>query len=592
MDKDRKKSKSLEVLSEKEYPRPDYAREQWTLLDGTWDFSWDKKPVGQEEYPKKIRVPFAFQTKASGIGDTNRHDLLYYRKQFAADRMYLEKRTFLHFGAVDYEAEVFINGHFLGSHKGGYTPFSFEVTGLLRESDNELLVTVRDYPDKAQPRGKQYWKETPDRCWYTPTSGIWQSVWLEGVPGRRLEALRITPDIDRAGIRLETELEPGAWEEEGWRLELDIFYKGSIVQQADFSMGGSRQNFFVGIQEEDAIDEMHYWSPEHPNLYEITARLYQNDVCHDCVGSYFGMRKIACEKGRIMLNNYPYYLRMVLDQGYWQDSGLTPPSDEALRRDVELCLAYGFNGARKHQKPESPRYYYWCDRLGLLTWGELPSAYEFGWREMENLTRDMQEFIKRDYNHPSIIAWVPLNESWGVRKMKNDSCQQHFGESLYHLCKAWDPLRLVSTNDGWENVTGDIVGIHDYARDGSSFRERYTGEQMGRLDTFYPGHRKLMADGYSAGEMATMITEYGGIALRKDAVEGAWGYAEAEQDLASLVERYREVTMAIQDIPETSGYCYTQLTDVYQEVNGLLNADHSVKVPPEEIAEINCRRTR
>lgn len=569
-----------------EYPRPDFARELWMTLNGEWEFEFDERPQPGQDYSRKIMVPFVYQTKASGIGEEAAHNRIFYRKSFQVMPEFAGKRTFLHFGAVDYQTKVLLNGETLGEHTGGYTPFAFEITDVLKSEDNVLEVWVTDMPDTAQPRGKQYWKEVPDRCWYTPTSGIWQSVWIEAVEGKAIESFQITPDIDNACIELELKAEECTGDT---TVRAEIFYKGEKVQLAEFSLGARRRRLTISLLEADAIDEVHFWSPEHPNLYDIRLTLCMGGRIQDVVTGYFGMRRIACENGRILLNHYPYYLKMVLDQGYWEESGLTAPTDEALRRDVELCLEYGFNGARKHQKIEDPRYYYWCDRLGLLVWGEIPSGYEFCGDEIENITRDLQEFIKRDYNHPSVIAWVPLNESWGVRKMKVDQRQQHFGESLYYLLKSLDPMRLVSTNDGWENVTGDIAGIHDYAQEGDAIRKKYNSGRLEDLEGFYPGHRKLLAQGYHRGDMALMITEYGGIALKKDAVEGAWGYAEAEATIDSLVERYRDVTEAIGEIKEICGFCYTQLTDVYQEVNGLLNFDHSVKVPSERIREINRR---
>ena len=240
------KTEEMPVCPRPEYPRPDFARQKWMSLNGIWEFAFDRMP---EDGPlgKKILVPFAYQTRASGMNDTSRHDTIFYRKRFRVEEEYLSQRVYVHFGAVDYEAEVTCNGRLLGTHRGGYTPFSFEVTGLLTEDENELLVSVRDLPDTAQPRGKQYWKEQPDRCWYTPTSGIWQSVWLEAVPGRRLEAVRITPEIDRAGITVDIAAEAGDWDSgEGWRVTFEVCYQGHCVQRAEYSLEHIRRRFSWG----------------------------------------------------------------------------------------------------------------------------------------------------------------------------------------------------------------------------------------------------------------------------------------------------------------------------------------------------------
>lgn len=593
---------TLEYL---QFPRPDFRRKLWEELNGEWRFGFDTK----EQMNRRIQVPFVYQTPASGIGETAFHDCLWYERTFQISEDMKGKRQFLHFGAVDYEAQVWVNGNYLGNHTGGYTPFSFEVTKVIKEDEeNTLVVKVTDRPDTAQPRGKQYWEEEPSRCWYTPTSGIWQTVWLEAVEGKPIEHIKLVPDIDRNEVIVTItvpEYEPGD------QAFLTVSYYGKTVKKITASLEGIRTEAVIRLKPEDAIDEVHYWSHEEPNLYDLTVDLVRMEGYSlqilDSVATYFGMRKVSLDRGSILINNTPCYLKMILDQGYWEESGLTPPSVQALKQDVEMTLAFGFTGARKHQKVEDPRYYYLADCYGLYVWGEVPSAYEFCDDEITNVTRDFMEFYKRDCNHPCLITWVVLNESWGVRKILTDIRQQSFGKALYYMAKALDPTRLVSTNDGWENVKADIISIHDYAQTGKAFREKYTQEALREPEGIYPQKRRLFAFGETvAGWMgaesygcdgnsqenrpALLVTEYGGIALKNSVNDENWGYGEAEEDEEAMLQRYEEVTRAIMEIPGCSGFCYTQLTDVYQEVNGLLDGNHRPKVSVERIREVNERK--
>lgn len=578
------------------FPRPDFERKNWMSLNGEWAFEFEEaREVEETEWMKtgrfsmKIQVPFVYQSRASQIADTSMHDVVWYRRAFDLPEKMTSKTIFLKFGAVDYEAHVWVNGNYLGTHQGGYTPFAFDITGSVREKENTLVVKAIDRPDVTQPRGKQYWKQQTDRCWYVPSTGIWQSVWLEAVEERPIDSIRLTPDIDTNTVRADIKVErclPGD------EVELIISYQGQSVKKVRTDLDGVRTTVVTALLPEDFIDECHYWTPEHPNLYDVEARLWHDGHLSDTVYTYFGMRKISILDGRIMLNNAPYYMKLVLDQGYWEESILTPPDDEALRRDIELTKKYGFNGARKHQKIEDPRYYYWADQLGLLVWGELPSTYDFSADSMKNLTRDFMEFMDRDHNHPSIVVWVPLNESWGVRKILNDVRQVHFGETLYHLAKSYDGSRLVSTNDGWEIVKTDIIGIHDYHADGSYFEKTYSEKELQQPEKINSVGRRVFSEKYHYEDMDTvfMISEYGGIAMETSVDDVNWGYGKAEAGKDALLNRYRDVTEAIMKNKMICGFCYTQLTDVYQEVNGIMDMNHVPKIEPEELHKINSGR--
>ncbi len=590
-----------------EYPRPDFERPEWVNLNGEWDFEFDDDNVGElhqwfckKKFSRQIVVPFCFQSEKSGIHDTGLHEVMWYGQSFRLPDSFQGKRIFLHFGAVDYYAKVWVNGNYAGSHKGGYTPFKIDISGFLQDKENFIAVRVEDKYETVQPRGKQYWKEKPDRCWYTATSGIWQTVWLETTGEVYIDRIRLTPDIEKKTVTAEVFLDQRPV---GLKLKVALSFKasqklkdsffGKYLPESDqgyqirhfcFDINERIMRLTIDIQNIDDIDEIHLWTPETPNLYDIEFYLEKDGQVVDKVKSYFGMRKIAVSCSQVYLNNKPYYQKLILDQGYWPESLLTPPSDDAIRYDVEITKEMGFNGARKHQKIEDPRYYYWADRLGLLVWGEMPSAYQFNTEEVENITEEWQEFIRRDYNHPCIVTWVPLNESWGVRSIYSDPYQQNFGCSLYYLTKSMDLTRLVSSNDGWELVDTDICAIHDYAAWGEDFSKVYADQ--GKLLAGEKKGRPLFAQGYQYQGQPVMVTEYGGIAFVSENKEN-WGYGGGVKDEESFFERYASITNAIKNLPYVWGYCYTQLTDVMQEVNGLLTAERKLKLNLEKIKEMN-----
>jgi beta-galactosidase/beta-glucuronidase len=572
-----------------EYPRPDLERQEWINLNGEWQFEFDDNNIGEEqgwykthEFSQKIIVPFCYQSKLSGINDEELHEYIWYKKEFELPEEFLDKRVLLNFGAVDYLAKVWINNEFVYQHKGGHISFKMEITRYLKDGNNTIVVKAEDKYDTSQPRGKQYWKAKPDRCWYTATSGIWQTVWLETVGESYIDRLRLTPDIDRKNVLIELILDNFV---SNLSLSIEVYFNGEVVRKMSVELDNRVSRFTIDFREQDYIDEIHYWTPENPNLYDVQLILIKNSNEVDSIKTYFGMRKISIKDDMILLNNKPYYQKLILDQGYWPESLLTPPSDAAIKYDIEMTKIFGFNGARKHQKFEDPRYYYWADKLGLLVWGEMPSAYNFNSEEIENLTHEWIEFINRDYNHPCIIAWVPLNESWGIRNIIADKNQQNLAKSLYYTTKALDGTRLVSTNDGWEMVQDtDIIGIHDYAAFGENFTPRYVDRDK-LLNSDAQG-RMLFCEEHSYGGQPILLTEYGGIAFESSSKEN-WGYFGAVKTADEFFNRYESITKAVRNVNYIRGYCYTQLTDVMQEVNGLLTADRRVKVNVEKIRKIN-----
>lgn len=587
------KRKKVMDFTRREYPRPQFCREVWQPLNGEWEFCFDDKEVLAEKdlfspafaLDKKILVPYTYQSKASGLGLNEMHEVMWYRRFFSLDERLCGDHVLLHFNAVDYEAEVWLNGVFVGRHEGGYTHFSFDVTKCIKE-ENILVVRVVDRYETVQPRGKQYWKQAPSRCWYTASSGIWQSVWLEKTGCGRLEEALITSDIDKNCIAIE-----GTFFGEYDGFSAYVSYKGACVGTYTFSVTEKDGRFLIQLAEEDSIDEVHFWSPNAPNLYDVTFEVTSKGKIVDRVKSYFAFRKISVLGDQILLNNIPLYQKLILDQGYWAESDLTPPSAESLKEDILAAKAMGFNGARKHQKIEDAYFYYYADVLGFLVWGEMPSAYCYRTREVVKHSSQYLEMIRQLYNHPSVIVWVPLNESWGVRKLLVDEKQKSYARSMYYLTKSVDNTRLVSTNDGWENVEEtDIVSIHDYAPDGKGWKEKY---EESNLPDLFPMHRRMMGIGEKFAGKPVMMTEYGGIAMRKQDVKqlhsekdgDAWGYS-VDDTADQVLARYKSLNEGLFACP-FAGFCYTQLTDVKQEVNGLLDENHKAKFDFESVAKIN-----
>lgn len=595
-DKNKLKAEKEFYMEGKFYPDPMMMRESWIALNGEWSFAFDDENRGIREdwssghdFSQSIKVPFAYQCKASGIADTGYHPVLWYEKRVDLTDEMLSDELLLAFNAVDYKASVWVNGHHAADHTGGYSRFSVPVRDLCVAGKNRITVRVEDYNDTAQPRGKQIWTENTWGCWYIPTSGIWQDVWLVKTGRDRISGCMITPDLDnRTATFFISYPETNSDELE---LGIEVAYKGKIVHRTRSIAERYRQEILLYIKQPNSVDDIHAWSPESPELYEVCLTLYNNDGKEvDRVRTHFGMRKISVHNGQIMLNNRPFYQRLILDQGYWPDSHLTAPSKEAIMDDLRKIKAMGFNGLRMHQKFEDPYLYYFADQIGLVVWGELPSAYEFTFDENINLIRDMAEGVRNLYNHPSIIMWVPLNESWGVRDIFIDRKEQEFSESMYHMLKAIDPSRLVSSNDGWEQTISDISAIHDYLiSDEESFR---IWRDKNRLMSTAAGKREIYAEGYEYCGEPVILTEFGGIALLTDVERNkeAWGYLNPADDKEELIARLEKLFVLIYSDEDIKGFCYTQLTDVQQEVNGLLDSRHEPKCDLSVIASIVTNR--
>jgi beta-galactosidase/beta-glucuronidase len=571
------------------YPRPQLRRAGWVSLDGSWEFAIDadarwRRPE-DVRFDRRIVVPFSPETERSGVVETGFYRACWYRRTFERPSLGPSDRLVLHFGAVDHEATVWVNGVVCARHAGGYTPFEADVTEQLREGETQSLV-VRAYDDPQdleKPRGKQDWQLEPHSIWYPRTTGIWQTVWLEKVPETRIANLRWTPSLVRWEVGLEVHV---ANARPGLQLEVSLSSRGEHLASDRYAVVSGEVARGITLSDpgiDDFRNEL-LWAPPSPTLIDarLTLRGPGGEVL-DAVESYTALRSISIDGDRFVLNGRPYPLRLVLDQGYWDGCGLTAPDDAALRRDVELARAMGFNGVRKHQKIEDPRYLYWADRLGLLVWGEMPSAYRFTRTSVERVGREWMEAMDRDYSHPCVVAWVPFNESWGVPNLPESARERHYVQALFHLTKTLDPTRPVIGNDGWESVATDIIGIHDYDGDPQQLARRYHSEEV-RPKLFRrerPGGRVIVLDGGHA-EHPIVLSEFGGIALGRDRGK-QWGYSRAE-DEAVFARRYAELLEVVREIAMFTGFCYTQFADTYQEVNGLLRSDRTPKFPLEQIA--------
>jgi beta-galactosidase/beta-glucuronidase len=486
----------------------------------------------------------------------------------------------LHFGAVDYRADVWVDGQHVVTHEGGHTPFSADITAALRGSTSHaIVVRAEDDPlDMAKPRGKQDWRAESHVIWYHRTTGIWQPVWLEIVASTSVIELRWTPSSSCDALSLTARLARHGSTPVAARIELT--WQGRLLVDDTCAVtGDTLQRVFalnpagLGIDPEQLL-----WSPDSPTLIDATITLLQEGRPLDVVHSYAGVRSVKVDSGRFWLNGSPFFLRMALEQGYWPESHLASPSDAALQREGALAKSLGFNGVRIHQKIEDPRFLYWCDRLGLCVWEEMPSAFAYSEPAVARLTREWMEALHRDYSHPCIIAWVPFNESWGVPDVRHDCCQRSYVHALYHLTRALDGTRPVIGNDGWEYCAGEMIGVHDYTSLSADLTERYgTREALEHtLQHGQPGHRVLMLEDAPPGA-PVVLSEFGGISLAPAPGEAWYGYGTV-RSADEFGRKYADLVGAVAGSQALAGFCYTQLTDTVQETNGLVTEKREPKV--------------
>ncbi len=593
------------------YPRPQLRRGAWADLTGPWEFAYDDDRQGAAPWwdpsarlARQIIVPFPPESPASGVGDPGHHPVLWYRRTLTWEDLERAgwgtrgERVLLHFGAVDYRAEVWLDGHLLGRHEGGHTPFTFDitdrlgsgppegssdraVTGAARGREWSLVVRAEDDPlDVAQPRGKQDWQEEPHGIWYHRTSGIWQPVWLEAVPATHLTRVTWVPDVPAGAVALSLELSRRP--SEPVEVTVELSHEGVALERVVLEQRERRATTVVTLsrQRNGQAHESLLWSPETPRLVDATITVHDPRGGVDLVSSYFGMRSVGFADGHLLLNDRPCYVRAVLEQGYWTQSHLAAPDADALRHEVQVAKDLGFNTVRLHQKVEDPRYLYWADRLGLMVWSEAASAYEFSPTAMQRTAGEWVDVVRRDTSHPCVVVWVPLNESWGVQQIAHDPAQLDFARALYHLTKALDPSRPVISNDGWEHADSDIWTVHDYAVTEPELAAYYVdhatvSEMLGGIGPL--GRRMRLLDSADRGQ-PVIVSEFGGISYAPSSARTAWGYATAAER-EHFEELLRGLFKALQSSPVLAGFCYTQLTDTLQEANGLLDVQRRPKLP-------------
>ncbi|KAL3463529.1 glycoside hydrolase superfamily [Aspergillus heterothallicus] len=635
------------------YPRPDFLRNRlnWTSLNGPWSFIFDDSNAGlhakwhetglpdsaDTHIKSTIQVPYAFQTVASGLNLHEAHEFLWYERGITDIRSASEKdagnRLILRFGAVDYECSIWVDGRLYAEHRGGYIPFDVDISDAFKNASpgtvsegRRVTIRVRDSPtDLTQPRGKQYWGPEPESIFYHPTSGIWQSVWLESVPAARIGewsagTVLSGDDIEEGRIR-------GGVVLEGYSGDTGLVVK-TVISLAGHVAGESTEQIVAG-QDSVAIDvdvrvgdgdvakvleklpytnpDVWYngialWAPEHPVLYDVAISLQDTaeDII-DQVHTTVGMRSVTWENGdgTFRLNGNPYFQILVLDQGYWPDTGLTPPSGDALKADIEMSKKMGFNGCRKHQKVEDPIFLYWADRLGYLVWGEIGNAYEFSNEYVERFNEEWTQIVMRDRSHPSVVVWTPVNESWGYKDLKGSAEQRNHIRLIYTLTKSLDETRPINDNCGWEHVSTDLTTYHDYSdsselakicskMEGGILARKLNGEMF--VEPIRDGANIILDPGSKHTPGAPVIcSEFGGvnIAPAKD-MQGSgkdWGYTTAA-DPNDLLHRLEKLVMAVVKGGHTCGIVYTQLTDIEQEVNGLYSYDRREKVPADRVRAI------
>lgn len=579
-----------------EHPRPDLWRSAWQNLNGRWEFQADPRKAGLREpwqeqgrFQEQITVPYPIESELSGIHRANPAAVNWYRLRFTPDPAVVSApRQLLHFGAVDYQATVWLNGQKLGDHLGGYTSFVFEVSGMLKPGENNLVVRVLDTRARSQVRGKQTWNEKPGGILYTGVTGIWQTVWLEGVGRSYIVVYKVDFDRTQNQVRLDVGVSGPT---EGLSLVAEVATEGS-AEKARHGPLALQPGEAGGAKIIWTETSPKLWSPESPSLYSLSLILQdEQGQTVDRVEGYFGLRHLEARDGKIYLNGKEFYQKLLLDQGYFPGGWYTAATDEDLRRDVETYKALGFNGLRKHQKIEDPRFLYWCDKLGLVVWEEMPSMNHWLFRRDSAIAKilfdlEWRDVLWRDYNHPSIIVWTLFNENWGLMESVYRRSTLAWARDMVRETREAGGNRLVVDNSGGWHYDTDIFDFHHYLLTADKTRQLYrvfsslkSGEKWPLRKTIKLSRQGMMTFpplwfGETYRGQPLLVSEYGGFGFYK--TEGK-----------SLLENYRDYTLAIGEFPQIVGYCYTQPYDVEQEQNGLMTFDRKPKVPVEEIRRVN-----
>ena len=566
-----------------EHPKPQFCRDAWVNLNGPWDFAFDFDLKGLEEdwqqkpetFGRSINVPFCPESRLSGIGHTDFIPAVWYHRTFSIPDGWKGSRVFLHFGGVDYECRAWVNGREVGRHWGGSVSFTFEITSALKRGDNSLVVYARDdVRSDVQPSGKQSMRPESHGVFYTRTTGIWQTVWLEARPPRHIQSVHIVPDLDNSRFVLVPRVD---------RYKRSLVFRATLLTADGEVLSSIESSSSNAIPQTLEVQNARPWCPEDPYLYGLRFELLEDGRVLDRVESYAGLRKFHVEGNRLLLNDKSIFMRFVLDQGFYPDGIWTAPSDAALKADIELSIAAGFNGARLHQKVFEERFHYWADRLGYLTWGEFADwggAHGFANPQgVLNLEREWRDAVLRDRNHPSILAWTPLNETRGAAANNYEPYSRSV-RSLYALTHALDPTRPLNTSSGYVHVVTDIFTVHDYDQNVETFRERYSTVAPDAGDEIFIRFPEISAP-YEG--QPYVVDEYGGTFWTEEyrnqpekagPGRNGWGYGKTARQVEDEIKALTDVLLAH---PEIAGYVYTQLTDVEQEVNGVYTYDRRPK---------------
>ncbi len=570
-------------MHREEYPRPAFARASWQNLNGEWEFEIEQSGrdyLADAKYLSRIEVPFCPESILSGIANTEPMFSVWYRRSFTLTPQALAGSVLLHFGAVDFSAAVFVNGTRVGAHNGGYTPFSFDVSAFVRAGENTLVVNAKDdYRDGTIPSGKQSEKPLSEGCMYTRTTGIWQTVWLEFTGKTYFQNAKITANPADRSICIQAELNKST----SGVCTASIDYRGTFLSSHSCLVDGAAFTFTLNLD-----CDIELWDVLQPNLYDILLQLEKDGQTADEVKTYCGFRTLEIRGKQLLLNGKPLFLKQVLDQGYYPDGVYTAPRVQDIERDIDTAIALGFNGARPHEKVFEERYLYYADRKGFLLWGEYPN-----WNckmkpsnpaGMRNILSEWQAVLERDYNHPSVIGWCPLNEARFGWNGETDYAGQ---KSLYDLTKAYDKTRPVIGSSGGDLYVTDIHDVHFYTHDGETLKKLVRSGRYSEIPEFVYFilriFQKKLLKKKNLLKLPCFVSEYGGLSYL---VEGkSWGYHGKYALEEEFVEKYCELTNALFDL-DCIGFCYTQLYDVEQEQNGILKYDRSPKLSAEGMEKI------